>query len=98
MQWPLFYCSLTLKALGFLLPVQHWGGDSFPSCKFRNFLFGPNSIFNIRKSHKISGGKALYFRSYQQETSLEGGGWRPPVPLGLNVHTFFDFSWYMVSK
>ena len=32
---------------------------------FENVLFYPNSTFNIRKSHKISSGKALYFRSYQ---------------------------------
>ena len=31
--------------------------------KFRKFLFCLNSSFNIRKSHKISSGKALYFRS-----------------------------------
>ena len=37
--------------------------------KFRFILFCPNSTFNNRKCHKISGGKALYFRSYQQKTS-----------------------------
>ena len=46
------------------------------------FLFCPNSTFNIRKSYKMSSGKALYFRSYQPKTSL-GGGEHPPVPLGL---------------
>ena len=30
-------------------------------CKVRIFLFCPNSVCNITKSHKISGGKALYF-------------------------------------
>ena len=43
---------------------------------FKNFLFCPNSTFNIKKSHKISGGKALYFGSYQRKTPS-------PVPLGL---------------
>ena len=52
--------------------------------KFRKFsLFCPNSTFNIRKSHKISSGKALYFRSYQQKT--QGGGGNPPVPLRLSL-------------
>ena len=53
-----------------------------PRSKFRKFLFCPNSTFNIRKSHKISSAIALYFRSYQPETSR---GWKAPpsVPLGL---------------
>ena len=38
------------------------------------FLSCPNSTFNIRKKHKISSGKALYFRSYQPKTSWGGGG------------------------
>ena len=41
---------------------------------FENFLFCPNSTFNIGKSHKISSGKALYFISYQPKTSRGGGG------------------------
>ena len=41
---------------------------------FKNFLLCPDSTFNIRKSHKISSGKALYFRSYQPGTSPGGGG------------------------
>ena len=36
---------------------------------FENFLFCPNFTFNFRKRHKISGGKALYFRSFQPKTS-----------------------------
>ena len=40
------------------------------------FSFFPNSTFNIKKSHKISNGKALYFKSCQQKT-------HPPVSLGL---------------
>ena len=36
-----------------------------PRSKFRKFSCFPNSAFNIRKSYKISSGKALYFRSYQ---------------------------------
>ena len=54
-----------------------------PRCKFRNFLFCPNYTFNIRKSHKISNGKALHFRSYQPETSRGMENTPPPVPLEL---------------
>ena len=54
-----------------------------PTSKFQFFSFCPNSTFNIRKSHKISSGKALYFRSYQSKT-LRGGDTPSPVPLGLN--------------
>ena len=45
-----------------------------PACKFRQFSFCPNSTLNFTKSHKISIGKALYFRNYQSETSRGGGG------------------------
>ena len=51
-------------------------------CKFRNFLFCLNSTFNIRKSHKISSGKAPCFRSYQQ-----GGWWKTPIPSVFRVNT-----------
>ena len=64
--------------------VQVWSCHVTQDANFENVLFCPNSTFNIRKSHKISSGKALYFRSYQQKTS-----WRvdppPPVPLGLRM-------------
>ena len=53
---------------------------------FGIFLFCPSSTFNIRKSHKSSGGKALYFQRYQAETSQGGGGTPPPpVSSGLIV-------------
>ena len=45
-----------------------------PRNKFGKFLFCPNSKLNIRKSHKISSGKAFYFRSYQPKTSRWRGG------------------------
>ena len=45
-----------------------------PRRKFRKILFFLNSAFNIRKSYKISGRKALYFKSYQAKTSWKGGG------------------------
>ena len=56
--------------------------------KFQKFLFCPNFTCNIRKSHKISSGKALYFRSYQPKTSR---GWKhpttppPPPPNAFKV-------------
>ena len=52
---------------------------------FENILFFPNSAFNIGKSCKISSRKALNFRSYQPETSREGGKHPPPVLLGLRI-------------
>ena len=45
------------------------------------------------KRHKISSGKAVYFTSYQQKASWEGGRKHPPpqVPLGLTYcETFTD--------
>ena len=94
-----FLLLINPKSTGLFAPSTARGGGGGALSQvvnFENLLFGPNSIFNIRKSHKISGGKALYFRSYQQETLPEGG--HPPEPLGLNVHTFFDFSWHMVQS
>ena len=66
---------------------QIWSFHVTQDPNFENFMFCPNSTFNIRKSHKISSVKALYFRIYQQKTSPGGGGrWKtPPVPLGLNL-------------
>ena len=66
--------------LGFFMMSAHqiWSCHMTQDADFENFLFFPNSIFNIRKSHKISSGKALYFRSYQPKTSREGGGKHPP--------------------
>ena len=48
-----------------------------PRYRVRNFLFCPNSIFNITKSHKISSGKALYFRGYQPKKTHGGRGIMP---------------------
>ena len=58
---------------------QIWSCQVTQDENFENLLFCPNSIFNIRKSHKISSGKAVYFRSYQQKSSLE----TPPTPQCL---------------
>ena len=50
---------------------QIWSCHMTQDANFENPLFCSNSTFNIRKSHKISSGKALNFRSYQKKTSLE---------------------------
>ena len=56
---------------------QIWSCHVTQEANFENFLFCPNSTFNIRKSHKISSGKPLYFRSFQLKTSPGGGGDSP---------------------
>ena len=75
----------------FTMPVhQIWSCHVTQEATFEKILLCPNCTFNIRKSHKISSGKALYFRSYQLKTSR---GWRtppPPVTLGSNQ---FRFQW-----
>ena len=73
-----------LSNFGFFTMPAHqiWSCHVTQEANFEKFLLCPNFTFNIRKSHKISSGKALYFRSYQPKTS-RGRGWKPPVPLGL---------------
>ena len=53
------FCQL----LAFLMIPTHqiWSRHLTQDENFENYLLYPNSIFNIRKSHKISSGKALYF-------------------------------------
>ena len=46
------------------------------------FLQFRSPKYNIRKSHKISSGKAPYFRSYQQ-----GGWWKTPIRSVFRVNT-----------
>ena len=60
----------------FTMPAQQiWSCHVIQDANFENlnFLFCPNSTFNIRKSRQISSEKALYFGSYQQK-ALRGGG------------------------
>ena len=57
---------------------------------FEKILFFPNSAFNIRKSYKISGRKALYFRSYQPKTSRGVENTPPPPPVLLGLKEFCD--------
>ena len=67
----------------FTMPAhQIWSYHVTQEANFDFFLFCSNSTFNIRKSHKISSGKALYFRSYQPKTSRDGKH-PSPVLLGL---------------
>ena len=56
---------------------QIWSCHVIQDANFKKFLFCPNSKFNVRKTHKISSGKALYVRSYQQKTS-RGRQWKTP--------------------
>ena len=62
---------------------QIWSCHMTQEANLENFLFCLNSTFNTRKSHKISSGKALYFRSDQPKTS-QGAG-HPQVPLETNM-------------
>ena len=73
-----FYLSHCVKSYGHFCPIlafftmpahQIWSCHVTQDANFEKFLFCPNSTFNIRKSHKISSGKSLYFRSYQPKTS-----------------------------
>ena len=62
---------------------QIWSCHVTQDANFEKFLFCPNSTFNIRKSKKISIGKALYFRSYQPKPSRGGGN--TPFPSVFRV-------------
>ena len=61
---------------------QIWSCHVIEDANFEYFFNFPNSTFNIRKSHEISSGRALYFRSYQPR-NLTGARKQPPVPLGI---------------
>ena len=82
------------QILAFLTIAAHqiWPCHVTEDANFGNLLFCNNSKFNIRKSQKISSRKGLYFRSYQQETSLENtpSAW-------LNGYTFFFDSFQATS-
>ena len=79
--------GIFVKFCIFSMPAhQIWSCHVTQEANFEKFLFFLNSGFNIRKSYKISGREALYFRSYQPKTSLGGGVKKPPpVLLGLSV-------------
>ena len=63
--------GIFVKILAFFMMSSHqlWSYHVTQKANFDTFLSFPNSTFNIRKIHKISGGKALYFRRYQPKTS-----------------------------
>ena len=67
-------CGHFCQILAFFKMPAHqiWSCHMTQEANFEKFLFCPNSAFNIRKSHKISSRKTLYFRSHP-----------PPVLLGL---------------
>ena len=64
------YCQI----LAFFTMPGHqiWSCHVTQEENFENFLFCPNFTFNIGKSHKISNGKAVYFRNYQPKASRGG--------------------------
>ena len=66
---------------------QIWSCHMTQDANFRNVLFCPNSTFNMRKSHKIYSGKALYFRSYRRKPLRVMGGKHPPPPSAFRVKT-----------
>ena len=92
----LFNLSHYVKSCGHFCQIlsahQIWSYHVTEEANFENVLFCPNSTFNIRKNHKISSGKALYFRSYQPK-NLKGNGKHsppPPVHLGLKWSISLD--------
>ena len=77
----------------FTMPAhQMWSYHVTQEANFENFLFCTNSTFNIRKVHKISSGKALYFRSYQPKNSRGVGGWwkTPSSAFRVKEQSHFD--------
>ena len=69
----------------FTMPAhQIWSCHVTQVANFEKFLFFHNSAFNIRKTHKSSSGKALYFRSYQPKTSQGVENTPPPCAFRVN--------------
>ena len=66
--------------------LQIWSCHVTQEANFEKILLFSNSTFNIRKSYKISNGKALYFRSYQLKTS-QGVENTPPSAFRVNSNT-----------
>ena len=74
----------------FTMPAhQIWSCHVTQEAKIENFLFCPNSKFNIGKSHNISSGKALYLRSYQPKTSPGGGVENTPRAFRVKIILFY---------
>ena len=59
------FCQILAR---FTMPThQIWSCQVTQDPNLENILFCPNSVFNIRKSHKISSRKAINFRNYQKK-------------------------------
>ena len=73
---------------------QIWSCHVTQEANFEKCLCFPNSPFNIRKSYKISGRKALYFRGYQPKSSwgVENND-PPPSPSALGLNRY----WYEIK-
>ena len=58
-------CGHFCQILAFFAMPAHqiWSYNVAQEANFKNFLFCANSTFNIRKSHKTSGGKAANYLS-----------------------------------
>ena len=69
-------------------PLSTMAMSRDPRSKFRKKFFFLNSAFNIRKIYKISGRKALYFRSYQPKTSQRVEN-TPPSAFRVNLNQFW---------
>ena len=68
---------------------QIWSCQVTQNANFEKFLFCPNSILNIGKSHKISSGKAFYYRSYQPKIlTPQCRAFRVKRGNTVNIHTF----------
>ena len=62
---------------------QIWSYHVTQEANFENFLFCPNSTFDIRKSYKIFSGKASTSEVISQKPQGGGitGGWFSTLPL-----------------
>ena len=82
------FCQIL--ALYTMPAYQIWSCHVTQDANVENFLFCPNSTFNIRKS-----GKALYFRSSQLKASRGVARKHPPPASAFRVnwlsHVFDDF-------
>ena len=66
----------------FRLPAhQMWSCQVIQEANFENFLFYPNSTFNIGKSHKISSGKLSTTEVISQNPHVGGDGNTSPQCL-----------------
>ena len=73
----------------FTMPAhQIWSCYVTQDANFENFLFCPNSTFNIRKSHKIQWKSFLFQKLSAKDLTGGGGGGRgwktPPSAFRIN--------------